>query len=395
MREAEVRSAGMKAVALFDLKEQFETVRDVVESRLDAALAAQRFILGPEVAEMEATFAALVGVSHAIGCASGTDALLLPLRARADRASGPGLPQGGRDDRPEVIVPAFTFFATAGAAWNSGLRPVFCDVDRDTFNVTATSVASALTDRTVAVVPVHLYGQMAPVEEIREMLGDRDILLLEDSAQATGARRRIGGEWVTTGAAGDAAAFSFFPTKNLGGFGDGGMITTDDDGLADVLRKLRVHGGHKMYHHEMVGTNSRLDTLQAAVLLAKLPYLDRWITARQGNAALYDELLADLPPVTTPVVAEGNLHTYNQYTIRAERRDELRAFLEERKIGTGVYYPAPLHLQPCFATLGYEPGDFPVAESLCDEVLSLPIYPELGEESVRTVAAAVREFYGA
>ena len=379
-------------VPLFDLQAQFASVREAVAVRLEATLASQRFILGPEVTELEQAFAALVGARHAIGCASGTDALLLPLRARANRAGAER--SGSLDSRPEVVVPAFTFFATAGAAWNAGLRPVFCDVDRDTFNVTADTVARALTDRTVAVVPVHLFGQMAPVEVIREVLAGRDILLLEDSAQATGARRLIDGDWVATGAASDAAAFSFFPTKNLGGFGDGGMITTNDEVLAEVLRKVRVHGGHKMYHHEMVGTNSRLDTLQAAVLLAKLPYLDRWIAGRRTNAALYEELLADLEPVTTPVVGEGNFHTYNQYTIRAERRDELRAFLDGKGIGSGVYYPVPLHLQPCFQTLGYAPGDFPVAEALCEEVLSLPIYPELGEERVRIVAAAVRDFYG-
>ena len=382
----------MQAVPLFDLQDQFASVREAVAVRMDATLNSQRFILGPEVAELEQAIASLVGAMHAIGCASGTDALLLSLRACAEsageeRSSSPNA-------RPEVVVPAFTFFATAGAAWNAGLRPVFCDVDRDTCNVSAGTVATAVTDRTVAVVPVHLFGQMAPIEEIRETLAGRDIMLLEDSAQATGARRLIDGDWVSTGAAGDAAAFSFFPTKNLGAFGDGGMITTDDDVLADVLRKLRVHGGQKMYHHEIVGTNSRLDTLQAAVLLAKLPYLDQWITGRRSNAALYDELLSDLEPVTTPVVAEGNFHTYNQYTIRAERRDELRMFLEGKGIGSGVYYPVPLHLQPCFHNLGYGPGHFPVVEALCEEVLSLPIYPELGEERVHVVAAAVREFYG-
>ena len=372
----------MQAVPLFDLQDQFASVREVVAARLNATLDSQRFILGPEVTELEQAFAALVGASHAIGCASGTDALLLSLRAHAERSDS-------IDARPEVVVPAFTFFATAGAAWNAGLRPVFCDVDGDTFNVTADTVARSLTDRTIAVVPVHLFGQMAPVEGIREVLASRDILLLEDSAQATGARRLIDGDWVSTGAASDAAAFSFFPTKNLGGFGDGGMITTDDDVLAEVLRKVRVHGGQ-----EMVGTNSRLDTLQAAVLLAKLPYLDQWIAGRRANAVLYDELLADLEPVATPVVGEGNFHTYNQYTIRAERRDELRAFLERKGIGSGVYYPVPLHLQPCFQVLGYAAGDFPMAEALCEEVLSLPIYPELGEERVRIVAAAVRDFYG-
>ena len=371
----------MQDVPLFDLRDQFASVREAIAARLDATLDSQRFILGPEVAELEQALSARVGARYAIGCASGTDALLLSLRVHAEH-SGP------LDSRLEAVVPAFTFFATAGAAWNAGLKPVFCDVDCDTFNVTADTVARALTDRTVAVVPVHLFGQMAPIERIRGTLEGRDTLLLEDSAQATGARRLIGGDRVAAGAAGDAAAFSFFPTKNLGGFGDGGMITTDDSVFAEVLRKVRVHGGQ-----EMVGTNSRLDTIQAAVLLAKLPYLDQWIAARRANAALYDELLADLEPVTTPVVGEGNFHTYNQYTIRAERRDELRDFLDGKGIGSGLYYPVPVHLQPCFRALGYVPGDFPVAEALCEEVLSLPIYPELGEERVRIVASAVRDFY--
>jgi dTDP-4-amino-4,6-dideoxygalactose transaminase len=295
---------------------------------------------------------------------------------------------------PEVVVPAFTFFATAGAVWNAGLRPAFCDVDEDTFNATAATMKAGLGARTIAAIPVHLFGQMAEAEKIRVAVGD-GVFLLEDVAQATGARRRIAGAEVVAGAWGDAGSFSFFPTKNLGGIGDGGLITTSDDGLADRLRKLRVHGGLQMYHHDFVGTNSRLDTLQAAVLLAKLPHLDGWLEARRRNAALYDELLGDTEPVRTPVVAAGNHHTYNQYTVRVERRDELRTHLTEGGIGSGIYYPAPLHLQPCFGPLGYAPGDFPVAERLCAQVLSLPIYPELGEERVRAVADAVRRFYKA
>ena len=372
----------MQGVPLFDLLDQFASVREAVTARLDATLVSQQFVLGPEVAELEESFAGLVGASYAIGCSSGTDALLLSLRAQLSKSGSP-------DSHPEVVVPAFTFFATAGAAWNAGLRPTFCDVDPDTFNVTAETVAPALSDRTVAVVPVHLFGQMAPMGEIREVLGAQGILLLEDSAQATGAKQLVGSEWISAGAAGDASAFSFFPTKNLGGFGDGGMITTDDLALADSLRDIRVHGSQNI-----VGTNSRLDTIQAAVLLAKLPYLDQWLAGRRANAALYDELLADLEAVSTPVVGEGNFHTYNQYTIRAERRNELRSFLEGKGIGSGVYYPVPLHLQPCFQALKYRPGAFPVAETLCEEVLSLPIYPELGEERVGIVAAGIREFYG-
>ena len=382
-------------VPQFDLAEQHQAIAGDLERALGAVLASQKFILGPQVAQLEEALAAKFGVAHGIGCASGTDALLLPLRDLAQRhgVDAP-LADGSDRDRPEVVVPAFTFFATAGAAWNSGLRPVFCDVDERSFNVTARTVKDACGSATVGIVPVHLFGQMAAVEEIRDAVGP-DPLIIEDAAQATGARRTIGGREVTAGAAADVCAFSFFPTKNLGGVGDGGLMTTDDDELADRLRKLRVHGGQKMYHHEVVGTNSRLDTIQAAVLLAKLPHFDRWLDSRRRNAALYAELLADLELVQTPFVTPGNYHTYNQYTILAERRDELRSHLTARGIGTGVYYPVPLHLQPCFRPLRHAPGDFPVAERLCNEVLSLPIYPELGEERLRSVARAVREFYGA
>jgi dTDP-4-amino-4,6-dideoxygalactose transaminase len=383
----------LSAVPLFDLHEQHRAISADLEGAIARVVASQRFILGPEVAELERAVAVRFGARHAIGCASGTDALLLPLRDLAIRhgADGPATDSGGV---PEVVVPAFTFFATAGAVWNAGLRPAFCDVDEATFNVTGASVAERVGERTVAAVPVHLFGQMAELERIRAAVGER-IFLLEDVAQAAGARRRGAGAEVVAGAGGDAGSFSFFPTKNLGGIGDGGLITTRDDALAERLRKLRVHGGLQMYHHDFVGTNSRLDTLQAAVLLAKLPYLDGWLAARRRNAMLYDELLTGLEPVRTPVTAPGNHHTYNQYTVRAARRDELRAHLAARGIGSGIYYPAPLHLQPCFRPLGHAPGDFPVAERLCGEVLSLPIYPELGEARVRSVVAAIREYYKA
>ncbi len=373
----------MEAIPLFDLKEQFAQVEDDVRRAMESVFDSQRFVMGPEVEALEEAFRAAVGVPHAVACASGTDALLLPLKAL----------QAETGD--EAVVPAFTFFATAGAVWNAGLAPVFCDVDEATFNVTADTVAEALGERTRAVVPVHLYGQMAPVEAIRALPGMHGgVLLLEDAAQATGATRQIEGREVAAGAAGDAGAFSFFPTKNLGGFGEGGMVTVRDDELAEDVRKLRVHGGRQMYHHEMVGTNSRLHTLQAAVLLAKLPRLQGWIEARRRHAAVYDAVLADVPGVRIPVVAPGNHHTYNQYTLRVEGRDALREALQGQGIGTGLYYPVPLHLQPCFAELGGQEGRFPVAERLCGEVVSLPVYPELGEERAARVAEAVRGFYG-
>ncbi len=371
------------AVPLLDLTAQYQALREELDAAVSRVVRSQGFVLGPEVEAFEEAMAQYLGVAHAVGVASGTDALLLPLMALE--------PEPG----DEVVVPAFTFFATAGAVWNAGFRPVFCDVDPVTFNVSAATLSAAWTPRTRAVIPVDLFGQMAPMEDILPLARDRGAVVLEDAAQAVGARREIEGASVMAGAVAPVTAFSFFPTKNLGGFGDGGMVTALDGDLAERVRKLRVHGGRQMYHHELVGTNSRLDALQAAVLRAKLPHLDQWAAARRENACRYEELLADVPEVLTPTVAEGNFHVYNQYTVRARRRDELRAFLNERGIGCGVYYPVPLHLQACFGELGYHEGDLPASEELCREVLSLPVFPELGEERVAEVAGAVRAFYGA
>ncbi len=364
-------------VPLLDLVAQYRSLQAELDAAVGSVVESQRFVLGPEVEALEAELAEYLGVEHAVGCASGTDALLLTLEA-LDAEEG-----------SDVIVPSFTFFATAGAVWNAGFRPVFCDVDPDTFNVTAECLEAVWTERTVAVVPVHLFGQMAPMAEIRTVAALRGAFVLEDAAQAIGAKSAAG----VAGAAGDAGAFSFFPTKNLGGFGDGGLITTDDGALAERVAKLRVHGGRQMYHHEMVGTNSRLDALQAAVLRVKLRHLDAWTAARRENACRYEGMLAGLEEVRPPAVAEGNFHVYNQYTIRARRRDDLRKHLDGQGIGSGVYYPVPLHLQQCFASLGYGPGELPVTESLCGEVLSLPIFPELGEDRLARVADAIRGFY--
>ncbi len=262
-----------------------------------------------------------MGVPQAVACASGTDALLLPLMAVAAR-HGPG---------KSVVVPSFTFFATAGAVWNAGLKPVFCDVDPDTFNVTPELVDAAWTDDTVAVIPVHLFGQMAPMSEIEALARSRGALVIEDAAQALGAARIDHHGRTGAGARGDFGSISFFPTKNLGGFGDGGMITTRDPALADVVRTLRAHGESSAYQHEIVGTNSRLDALQAAILLAKLPHLEGWSARRRENATLYSELLADVEEIRMPEIEEGNEHVFNQYTIRVPQRDELRSHLAERE----------------------------------------------------------------
>jgi dTDP-4-amino-4,6-dideoxygalactose transaminase len=365
------------SVPLLDLTEQYAAIRDEVDEAVTRVVESQYFVLGPEVEALEEELARYVGTGHAVGCASGTDALLLPLKAL------------GAEPGAAVVVPSFTFFATAGAVWNAGYRPVFCDVDPESFNVTAETLEAAWTDDTVAVIPVHLFGRMAPMEEIRELAESRGAFVLEDAAQAIGARSPAG----AAGAVGHAGAFSFFPTKNLGAFGDGGMVVTDDADLAERVAKLRVHGGRQMYHHEMVGTNSRLDALQAAVLRVKLRHLDDWSTRRRENACDYFELLSGLDEVALPGAPRGHVHVYNQFTVRVERRDALREHLAASGIGSGVYYPVPLHLQACFRELGGEPGDLPVTEDLCTRVLSLPIFPELGRKRLERVAEAVRGFY--
>lgn len=370
-------------VPLLDLTAQYADVRAELDAAIQGVAESQRFVMGPEVEGLEREMAEYLRVPHALGVASGTDALLLPLMALEP---SPG---------DEVIVPAFTFFATAGAVWNAGFRPVFCDVDPRTFNVTVETLEAARTPRTRAAIPVHLFGQMAPMAEIGVWAERHGIVVLEDAAQAVGARQRgPDGLPVRAGAAAPVAALSFFPTKNLGGFGDGGMVTALDGDIADRVSKLRVHGGRQMYHHEMVGTNSRLDALQAAVLRVKLRHLERWTAARRVNACSYEGGLSEVAEVLPPLVLEGNVHVYNQYTIKARRRDELRAHLASQEIGTGLYYPVPLHRQACFAELGYREGQLPVSEQLCTEVLSLPIFPELGEDRLARVVEAIQAYYG-
>jgi dTDP-4-amino-4,6-dideoxygalactose transaminase len=367
-------------VPLLDLRAQHSTIRDDVVAAMMEVVDAQTFILGEPVAALEREVAALSHVRHAIGCASGTDALLLALRA-VD--VGPG---------DEVITTPFTFFATAGTIHNAGARPVFVDIDPATFNVSPTAIAAAVGPKTKAVIPVDLFGQMAAVEEVAAAA--RGIPVIEDAAQSIGARRQIDGEWRMAGEVATIGTFSFFPSKNLGGYGDGGMVVTQDERLAVRLTRLRTHGGLKTYFHEEVGFNSRLDTLQAAVLRAKLPRLAAWSEGRRRNAAFYDVALADVAEVRTPYVDPANESIYNQYTIRADRRDDLQAFLKVRGIGTSIYYPLPLHLQPCFAYLGYTQGACPESEKAAAEVLSLPIYPELTRDQLEQVATEVRAFYG-
>jgi dTDP-4-amino-4,6-dideoxygalactose transaminase len=373
-------------VPLLDLTLQYQQIRPEIERVLPEVVEAQHFILGPRVEAFEKEVVAHLGVPHAIGCASGTDALLLSLRAL--------------DVKPgdEVVTSPFTFFATAGAIHNVGARPVFADIQPDTFNLDPAAADAAIGANTRAVIPVHLFGQMADMSAFRAVREGAGVGIIEDAAQAIGARQRLeDGTWVTTGTLGDTCAFSFFPSKNLGAFGEGGMVVTNDDTIAERLRRLRVHGGKQMYHHEEVGYNSRLDTLQAAVLSVKLPYLEGWSEARRQNARFYDERLGDIEGITIPQVKPENESIFNQYTIRVldGRRDELQAFLREREVGSSIYYPVPLHLQECFAYLGYGEGDFPVSEQAAKEVLSLPVFPELTGEQKEHVVKSIRAFFAA
>ncbi|MGQ0702103.1 MAG: DegT/DnrJ/EryC1/StrS family aminotransferase [Gemmatimonadales bacterium] len=369
-------------VPLIDLQAQYAAIREKVMPAVQAVIERQQFILGPEVLELENAIARLSHTQHAISCASGTDALLLPLRALD---LNPG---------DEVILPAFTMGATATAVANAGGTPVFVDIERKTFNLSPAAVAAAVSPRTRAIIVVHLFGQMAPMEAILDLAEPRGIPVIEDAAQAIGARRNFRGAWRRAGEAGWVGSLSFFPTKNLGAWGDGGMMLTQDDALAERLRRLRVHGGLRKYYHDEVGTNSRLDTIQAAVLLAKLPFLAGWSAARRERATWYDARFAGQGAVVPPAIDPANEPIFHQYTIRVPRRDALRAHLESRGIGCAVYYPLALHLQPCFAHLGYRPGSLPEAEAATAEVLSLPVYPELTPEQQETVVQAVLEFSG-
>ena len=368
-------------VPLLDLVAQYQGIKDVVLPAVMSVIERQGFIMGPEVGQLEVQVARLSGARHGIACASGTDALLIPLRAL-------GLKPGD-----EVIAPAFTFFATAGAIHNAGGRPVFADIEPGTFNVDPAAVEAAITPRTRAIVVVHLFGQMADVGAFAALARKHDLMLIEDAAQSIGARRKVDGKWRAAGELGTAGSFSFFPTKNLGAWGDGGMMVTQDDALADRLRRERLHGGSREYFHDEVGLNSRLDSIQAAVLLAKLPYLAAWSARRREIAARYTEAFAGVAGVTPPPTDPENEHIFHQYTIRADRREALLAHLKSRGIGHKVYYPLALHEQPCFAYLGTGRGALPRTERATDEVVSLPIYPELTSEQQGAVITAVREFF--
>lgn len=367
----------MTPIPMLDVPAQNAPFAVELRAAFDRLLASGMYINGPDVAAFEASCAAYVEVSHAIGVSSGTDALLVSLMALD---VGPG---------DEVITTPFTFFATGGCIARLGAKPVFVDIDPITFNIDAALVAEAINERTKAILPVHLFGQACDMGALFAIEDHPPII--EDAAQALGASYR----GVRVGALAHFGCFSFFPSKNLGGFGDGGLITTADDALAEKVRVLRAHGSKPKYFHRVVGGNFRLDALQAALLHVKLGHLESFHAGRRANAKLYDELFAEAglaaERLTTPKEVEPG-HVYNQYVIRTNRRDALRAHLNEQGIGNAIYYPKPLHLQECFASLGYGAGDLPVAEKACDEVLAIPIFAGLGEERLRRVAQTVIDF---
>src|SRR5229473_720678 len=363
-------------VPQLDLSAQYAAIGAEIRTALERVMASQQFVLGPEGAALEEEIARLCGVAHGVGLASGTDALILALRAC------------GVQPGDEVLLPPFTFVATGSAVSALGARPVFADIRPDTYNIDPAEFERRVTPRTRAIVVVHLYGLAADMDPILAFAKSRHLPVIEDNAQAIGASYK----GRRAGSLGDAACLSFYPTKNLGAYGDAGMVVTNSAELAARVRTLRNHGQSAKYFSTEPGWNSRLDEIQAAILRVKLRHLSNWQRARQSHAAEYDRLFSQIPGVMPPLVPEGFEHVYHQYTIRIERRDALQKFLSERKIGSTVYYPYPLHLQPLYASLGYKAGDFPHAERAAQEVLSLPMYPELRKEQIARVAENINTF---
>jgi len=383
-------------VPLLDLKAQYRTIRDEILPALEKVLEDQYFILGPQVAGLEEKVADYSGCRYGIGVSSGSDALLICLMAEE---IGPG---------DEVITTPYSFFATAGVIARRGATPVFVDIQPHTYNINPELIEDKITKRTRAIIPVHLYGQCADMAPIVEIAKRKKVVVIEDAAQAIGAEYLFSGSShlkpLRAGSMGEYGCFSFFPSKNLGGYGDGGMVVTNDSERAERLRILRVHGSHPKYHHRYVGGNFRQDAIQAAVLSVKMKYLDTWTAKRQQNAEWYDAAFhtsglvekgfVRLPqPVWKEVLQNSHYHIYNQYVIATPSRDELRAYLMDRGIGTEIYYPVPLHLQECFAGLGYEPGSCPMSEEAAERTIALPVYPELTTEHQGYVVDSIREYF--
>lgn len=377
----------MTRIPLLDLAAQHDPIHGEIMQAIERVIRSQHYILGPEVESLEARVASYCGAAHAVGVSSGTDALLAALMAWG---IGPG---------DEVVTTTFSFFATAGAISRVGARPVFVDIDEGTYNIDPGKIEAALTPRTKVIIPVHLYGQCAEMDSILALAGRRGLKVLEDAAQAIGSEYRDGRRACSMG---DAGCLSFFPSKNLGALGDAGMVVTRDAAFAEKVRVVRVHGSKPKYHHAMIGGNFRLDAIQAAVLGVKLHHLDAWTRARQENAGVYEKAFGDSflvrdGHITLPRRAYGagirHGHIYNQYVIRALRRDGLRKHLEGAGVATEVYYPVPFHLQACFFALGYSPGDFPASERAARETLALPVYPGLSREGILGVVSRIEEFY--
>ena len=384
-----LRNEALMNVPLLDLKAQYKTIRDEIRPVVDEIFESQYFILGPQVQKCEELVAAYCQCPHAVGVSSGSDAIIIALMAE-DIGLG-----------DEVITTPYTFFATVGAIARVGATPVFVDIDPVTFNMNMKQVAEAVTPATKAVIPVHLYGQMADMDPLMAIAAKHKLIIIEDAAQAIGAEYK----GRRAGSIGDYGCFSFFPSKNLGGAGDGGIVTMRDKAKADRVRMLRNHGMEPKYYHKLVGGNFRLDALQAGVINVKLPHLDSWSEGRQSNARTYDRLFSEadlvpgkvrLPahPHSDPARKSEQRHIFNQYVIRVEDRDALRRHLNDKGVGCEIYYPVPLHLQECFACLGHQKGDFPASEQAADETLALPIYPELSAEQQAYVVSCVKEFYG-
>jgi len=369
-------------VPLVDLKCQYETIKSEINESIERVLSSGNYILGSNVRSLEDEIARYCGVKCAVGVASGTDALVLALDAL-------GIGEGD-----EVITTPFTFFATAEAITQLRARPVFADIEEESFNMDPAKIEEKVTKKTKAIIPVHLYGQPASMGSIMEVAGRHNLHVIEDAAQAYGAEYSFSRSTKKVGSIGHLGCLSFYPTKNIGACGDGGMILTHHEKIAERLRVLRVHGASSLYVHSMVGYNSRLDELQAAALRVKLKYVDSWIEMRRQNASLYDELLSNSKGlVTLPHQVPNALHTFCAYTIRAQQRDRLRDYLTKKGVGTRVYYPLPLHLQEVYAHLGYKRGDLPVSEKASQEIISLPMYPELKEEQIELVVREIKNFY--
>ena len=363
-------------VPLLDLQAQYEPIKDDVIAAITEVFNSKQFIQGPKVVELESMIKEYCNVKHAIGVSSGTDALIVSLMAM-------GIGHGD-----EVITTPFTFFATGGSIHRVGAKPVFVDIDPDTYNLDVSQIESKITSKTKAIMPVQLFGQLADMTKILEIANSHNLYVIEDAAQAIGAKQTIDGVTHSAGSLGSVGCFSFFPSKNLGGCGDGGMVTTNDDELGERIRLFRTHGAKERYYHDHVGGNFRLDPIQAAVLSIKLPLLNGQHEGRRKNAAYYND---NLKTVKTPIEKDGNWMIYNQYTVRTEKRDQLIDHLTQHNVGNAIYYPLPLHLQKCFDYLGYKEGDFPEAEKAAKEVLSLPVYSELSKEQLDYVIEKVNQ----